>query len=228
VTHATPTPSASGAPGHPLFTPDAEILSARQREAPSRGGFVSSGASRAAELCADGRTRRQAADVDGWVTLTNGSGTALTKCSCPVSSRAISIRVRQNLCQFDAAKSRPSAQGRTGGMSKGERCLVNTICYPLDESRDQHTETSSLTLLCALPFPSKSATSSDVQALSTTATSTSLERRSRGGSGGSQFKTAQKVGLGSRAGRPSCSCTKRLEGGVQFVARTHRPHPIER
>jgi hypothetical protein len=165
----------------------------------------------------------KAADVDGWVTLTNGSGTALRNARLQFVAGDLN-RVRQNIGQFDEAKSAQSAQGRAGGMS--QETFSEYHLYTLDrKSTINNNETKQLTLLGGTAVPIEKRYVVDGQA---------FYYRNQQHPGAPlkdvvqvfyQFKNEQKSGLGM----PMPAGVVRVyqndsKGGVQFVGEDNIGH----
>jgi hypothetical protein len=93
----------------------------------------------------------KAADVDGWVTLTNGSGTALRNAKLQFVAGDLN-RVRQERGRFDQAMSPLAAPQAAGGMS--QETFSEYHLYSLDrKSTINNNETKQLTLLGGTGVP---------------------------------------------------------------------------
>jgi hypothetical protein len=165
----------------------------------------------------------KSADVDGWVTLTNGSGTALKNARLQFVAGDLN-RVRQELGRFDEAKSAPAALGLGGGMS--QETFSEYHLYTLDrKSTINNNETKQLTLLGGTAVPIEKRYVVNGQA---------FYYRNQRNPGAPlkdvvqvfyQFKNEQKSGLGM----PMPAGVVRVyqndsKGGVQFVGEDNIDH----
>ena len=165
----------------------------------------------------------KAADVDGWVTLTNGSGTALKNARLQFVAGDLN-RVRQNIDRLDEAKSAPAARGFGLGMS--QETFSEYHLYTLDrKSTINNNETKQLTLLGGTAVPIEKRYVVDGQ---------SFYYRNQQHPGAPlkdvvqvfyQFKNEQKSGLGM----PMPAGVVRVyqndsKGGVQFVGEDNIGH----